>query len=170
MNYKKLISIGILICILVFLKSNIQAQNYKKLLIENKEGIVIKTMNLPLNSRIVTIDDNLAFIQIDSISGGKIYGNKGKDSLNLETVKCIHTRGVKEFVKYTALSGSSAYMAGLLFFSVYALNYPVFKDSPNGNIAYVGLAFTGLFAGLSTLIYHYPRTRFPSKKFRFKTE
>jgi hypothetical protein len=139
-------------------------------LIKKNDGLKLRSINLPVNCRIITIEENIVYLKIDSISNGKIYGNKGKDSLNLDLVKCIHTRGIKEFIKFTALTGSSAYMAGLLIFSVYALNYPIFKDSPNGNIAYVGLAFTGFFAGLSTLIYHYPRTRFPSKKFHFKTE
>ena len=158
------------ILILMICHSTLSAQIHKRLIIDKINSNYTKTLKLPVNARIVTISDDIIILKIDSISNNLIYGNSGKDSISLSQIKCIHTRGLIEFIKFTALTGSSAYMAGLLIFSVYALNYPIFKDSPNGNIAYVGLGFTGLFAGLSTLIYHYPRTRFPSKKFHFKTE
>ncbi|MFY8020523.1 MAG: hypothetical protein ACOVP1_04970 [Bacteroidia bacterium] len=169
MNFKSSLTFALTL-VLIICHSLIHAQVHNRLIINKINSKYTKTLKLPLNARIVTFSDEVIIIKIDSISNGKIYGNKGKDSLKFETIKCIHTRGAKEFIKYSALGASSIIAAGALYFSIYAFNYPVFIDSPNGAIAYISLAYSGFFAGISTYIYHYPRTKFLTKKYQFKTK
>lgn len=137
------------------------------------KGTYQKSIKLPANTRIVKHNGDLLILSIDSIANGYFYGNKGKDSIALSDIKLVNQRGVKEFVKYTAVATGAAITLAATIFTISTLAGDANVCDGNCNndrLTYAGLGYMGFFGLITTGIYLYPKTRFKTNKYTFKTE
>lgn len=142
----------------------------KILQITKKNGSYHKSIKLPVNMRIVTNNDNDLIMRVDSITNGYIYSNSGIDSFAIKNVNRVHLRGIKEILKYTGVITCAVITVVALWFTNEAIHDRVAKDVNNDVFILPGLIYAGTFATMGTLIYLYPKTRFPVQKYDFHVQ
>lgn len=164
------------VCILTLNFNLLLGQN-TKLRIKKTQGNYTKEIKLPVKLRLVKHNDAVVKLNLDSIVYDKFYGNKGNDSLLANDIAVVHLGGIKEIAKYAAFATCVAATIGATIFTYSAFNKTAFKcdlDNAAGcdYNAYkiAGIAYTTGFAGLGTLLYILPKTRFSTKMFTFTTQ
>ncbi len=154
--------------VLLFTQTNLaNAQQKRFLFIEKKNGSYHKTIHLPANIRVVMNNRISIIIRADSITNDYIYSNQAKDSLAIKNVRSIHLRGMKEIIKFTGVLACAVITGVALWFTNQAAHGRVATDIDNSKFILPGLVYAGTFASLGTIIYLYPKTRFPVRKYNF---
>ncbi|MDP3929070.1 MAG: hypothetical protein Q8R57_08600 [Bacteroidota bacterium] len=159
----------ILITIGIFINS-LEAQNVERLFIKKIKGSYQKEITLPTSLRVLTINESIHIFSLDSIRNEYFYGNLGKDSIAISSIEAINLRGIKEFIKYSAITFCGLVSTGAGVFTIVAINGPIYKCEVNCNNdinKFIGMGYLTAFGSLGTFIFHYPRTRFKPKKYTF---
>lgn len=158
-------------CLMLFinLTTYLFGQKATVMTIQKISGSYTKTLNLPIDTRILKYNDHVVLLRLDSIKNGYWYGNNGKDSVVTKEINIVNLRGPKEILKYTSLTVCTASTLAATFFTIYAFNHPVVIDGSNENYKYVGMGYMAIFGALGTTIYFYPRTRFNTNNYKFQT-
>lgn len=139
------------------------AQKPTTLSIDEINGSWHKSFPMPVSLRVITHNEEVMIMRIDSITKTCFYGNQGRDSIALADIATVNIRGKRAVIKYSALA-----LCGLAVFqSVPGFTYGLYRN--DAYFTYVGLALITSFASLGTLLYFHPKTRFHTDKYKFLT-
>lgn len=149
---------------MLLLSTCLFAQTQSHLSINKINGSWHKTIPLPVSLRVITHDEDVIILRVDSITNTCFYGNKGEDSIPLSDIATINLRGRKEVIKYAAVA-----VCGLgVFQNIPVVTFGLYRN--DDRFIYIGLAVVATFASLGTILYFHPRTRFHTTHYTFRTK